>query len=118
MNINYVPAKVEQERAARTLFAIVWIFGLCSLPRIVLNLEECISMIISYSNIFTSLHTFETASQSVRCYSPPEWSYAFNCISEFLLVANASVGSIIYCIMSLHFRMEFVKRCQTLNFCK
>ena len=101
MNVNYIPAKLEEARAARVLFAIVMIFVLCILPRTILNLEECVFMIISYSNTFNFLQIFEASSQSIKCYSAPYWSYFVNIISQFLLTINASVGSIIYCVVCL-----------------
>ena len=39
-----------------------------------------------------------------NCVAIPFWVLILNRISQFLLTLNASVGSLIYCIMSKDFR--------------
>ena len=125
-------AKFDEAMKARALFAIVFIFVLCNLPRIILNLEEGISAAISYHDSYyaisnqdlqpeintgaTSIALNATVStSSKRCYLPAFWSYILNHINNFLLTLNASVCSIIYCLICRRFRTEL--RYQFHNLC-
>ena len=120
-------AKFVEARKARVLFSIVFIFAMCNLPRIVLNLEEGVQAITSYFDTYyliddqhqpQHLNTTATsaavnataATSSPRCYSPPFWSYILGNISSLLLTVNASVCSIIYCVMCPTFRTEFLNK--------
>ena len=49
-----------------------------------------------------------------HCYTPPFWAHILKIISKLLLTINASVGCIVYCIMSPQFREEISKKLQIL----
>ena len=117
---------------ARVLFVIASIFVICNLPRIILNLEEGISIAISYYGTYFAMsnqglqHNLTTnatsvavnatdATSSVICYSPPFWGYILNHISNLLLTVNASVCSIIYCALCRRFRTELLNKFHNLR---
>lgn len=95
-------AKNEEARKAKVLFAIVFMFFACNIPRIILNLEE------SY-NVFSKNYNMIMNSDDeddVPCYSAPYWTLMLNCFSQFLIVVNASVCSLVYCVMDRIFRSK------------
>ena len=89
-------------------------FIVCNLPRIVLNFEEFYFMIISYwdSYNFFDIHKAVNSNDDLPkvCYSPPYWSYIVKHVSDLLLTLNASVCSIVYCVICKTFRAELSKR--------
>ena len=106
--------KLEEARKARILFAIVILFIVCNLPRVVLNLEEFHFMIVSYWDKYNFFNIENIAHNNDKtatiCYSPPFWSRIVKHISHLLLTTNASVCSIVYCVMCSRFRSELLKR--------
>ena len=114
LDFVFFSVKLEEARKAKILFAIVMLFIVCNLPRIVLNLEEFHFMIASYWDqySFFNIEKVDTSSDKTAtiCYSPPLWSFIVNHISHLLLTTNASVCCIIYCVMCRIFRSEVSKR--------
>ena len=112
-------AKSEEARKACILFTIVIIFVGCNLPRTLLNIDESVSMIISYSNTYndSSHQAPQSQDEATNCYSPPIWSQILSYISHLLLTLNASAGSIIYCAMCPIFRAELLSQFHKLQGC-
>ncbi len=90
--------KREEEHKARILFAIIAAFAAFNMPRFVLNFEE---LLASRDYAF-----------SLRrgCMAHPAWALILNHCSELAICANASLGFVVYCVMSTDFRYFFLKK--------
>ena len=125
-------AKFDEARKARVLFAVVVIFAICNLPRIVLNVEEGIRVMTSYYDTYCGmgdqhqqqLLNYTTSSgalivtpatSSMRCYSPPFWTYIFIHISNLLLTLNASICTIVYCALCTTLRSKLLNQFRSLR---
>ena len=100
-------AKREEARKARILFTIVIFFVVCNLPRVVLNMEELVSILPLYwksyfSNSQTNMINEEKGGS--WCYSPPFWALVLGSMNKFLLTLNASVCCFVYCVICRTFR--------------
>lgn len=94
LNIKACLAKEEEAKKARILFVIVFIFIMCNLLRVILNVEETVSM-----------RAYQNAAKQ-GCNSVPLWALVMNTCSQFLLTLNATCGVLIYCAMSQDFRQQ------------
>lgn len=127
MNLNFgrfityiiFPAKREESRKAQVLFAIVMIFVVCNVPRIILNMEELSAIAPSYWVNFNpidypistenSTEQIDSTIDAIKCYSTPFWAHILRSISQLLLTFNASVGCFVYCMICSRFREEMYK---------
>ena len=101
-----IEAKAEEATKAKILFVVVIMFMMFNVPRTILNIEELVVMLKSYSQY----NLFGKGPSSLQCYNPPFWSRIMNCFSQFLLTLNGCVGSLIYCVMCSLFRAEVKSR--------
>ena len=105
-------AKREESRKAQVLFAIVIIFVVCNVPRIILNMEELSAITPSYWNSYNPISKGNSSEEAIKtfdaisCYSAPFWAHILNSISKLLLTFNASVGCFVYCMICSRFREE------------
>ncbi len=88
--------KAEETRQAIVLFAIVILFVCCHALRILLNVNE--------------LLTLEVVRASIKngCFGVPFWALIGVAVSQFLLTVNSSVNFFIYCFMCTTFRKIFI----------
>ena len=113
----FISAKREEARKARILFTIAFFFIICNVPRIIVNLEEFVSIAPFYWKKYTSTAGNEQSdikgkdSCSSWCYSPPFWAHILESISKFLLILNASVCCFVYCVICRTFRSELTAKC-------
>ena len=103
-NRSAIQAKADEARKAKVLFAIVFLFLVCNIPRIILNLEE--SFNVFSKNYYLILYRDNKGKKP--CYSTPYWTLILNCFSQLLVTINASICSVVYCIMCSLFRSEMV----------
>ena len=98
----------EEKHKTKILFFIVVNFVMCNMLRIILNFEEGIAQ-----------RDYHFALK-YNCNCDPFWTLVTNTISQFLVLCNASVGFVIYCLVSKEFRAEvrvkFVTLCQRRRF--
>eukprot|EP00095_Tigriopus_kingsejongensis_P004803 maker-scaffold182_size278544-snap-gene-0.12 protein:Tk04803 transcript:maker-scaffold182_size278544-snap-gene-0.12-mRNA-1 annotation:"fmrfamide receptor" len=88
--------KLEEANKIRILFVIILLFFVCNTLRFFLIFEECIA---NRDHKFAEEH---------RCVAIPFWALIINRVSQLLLTVNASLGSFVYCVMSMEFRMEVI----------
>ena len=99
------------------LFTIAFLFIICNVPRIIVNLEEFVSIAPFYWKKYTSTAGNEQSDingkESCRswCYAPPFWAVILESISKFLLILNASVCCFVYCVICRTFRSELAAKC-------
>lgn len=88
--------KAEETRQAIVLFAIVILFVCCHALRILLNVNE--------------LLTLEVVRASIKngCFGVPFWALIGVAVSHFLITVNSSVNFFIYCFMCTTFRKIFI----------
>lgn len=79
-------AKEEEAKKAKILFAIVILFSVCNIPRIVLNFEETYSY---------WTHKALQQQGSPECNAVPLWALMLNILSQLLLTINATSGEAI-----------------------
>ena len=112
-------AKREEARKARILFIIVAFFVVCNSPRVVLNLEELVSIAPFYWN---SLFSVDNSEKNIHyegdkwCYSTPIWAHILRSVSNLLLTLNASVCCFVYCVVCRTFRMAMSHNLHDLAF--
>ena len=112
-------AKREEARKARILFIIVAFFVVCNLPRVVLNLEELVSIAPFYWNSLFSVDIPEKNNHyegDKWCYSTPIWAHILRSVSNLLLTLNASVCCFVYCVVCRTFRMAMSHNLHDLAF--
>ena len=88
--------KGEEMRQAIVLFAIVILFVICHVLRIVLNINE----VVTYEE--------NLASGKNNCLGFSYWSLITGAISHLLITVNSSTNFFIYCFMSTPFRTKFI----------
>ena len=88
--------KAEEMRQAIVLFAIVILFVICHVLRIVLNINE----VVTYEE--------NLASGKNDCLGFSYWSLITGAISHLLITVNSSTNFFIYCFMSTPFRTKFI----------
>lgn len=76
------------------LFAIVFIFLICTLPRIVLNTYEMVSIQSIRDNLYN------------ECFRLPLWVMVTTSFTYILATLNSSINFVVYCIMYSAFRRE------------
>ena len=87
------------------LFAIVVLFLVCNVPRIVLNTYE----------VFT-VHTFRKNLNNA-CYRLPLWVMLTTTLSLLLMTMNSSINFFIYCFVNPAFRAEILQRFSSFSSC-
>ena len=88
----------------RILFVIVLIFVICSSPRTILNLVELEHMLSwYYSRYFDPEHQAADAA----CFDPAAWEIILGSFSSFLMILNASLGFLVYCLACSQFKQQF-----------
>ena len=100
-----IPLNVSN--SAGTLAAIVLMYIICNMPRLVLNLAEY----LSYPNAFQT--------DDCGCIVTHSWLKVLTSISHFLLVVNSSLNFLIYFSIGRRFKMimklYFAKSCKNLQ---
>lgn len=84
--------KAEETRQAILLFAIVILFVCCHSLRILLNVNELLTLKVVRSSIKNG------------CFGVPFWALVGVPVSHFLITFNSSVNFFIYCFMCTTFR--------------
>jgi hypothetical protein len=89
--------KAEETRQAIVLFVIVILFVCCHALRILLNINELV--------------TLEVVRASIKngCFGVPFWALIGAAVSHFLITFNSSVNFFIYCFMSTIFRRILIR---------
>ena len=88
--------KAEETRQAIVLFAIVILFVCCHALRILLNVNELLTLQVVRASIKNG------------CFGVPFWALIGVAVSHFLITVNSSVNFFIYCFMSPTFRRIFI----------
>ena len=88
--------KAEETRQAIVLFVIVIMFVCCHALRILLNVNELLTLEV----VRASIHN--------NCASFPFWAMISASVSQFLITVNSSVNFFIYCFMSRQFRKVLI----------
>ena len=83
-------------RQAIVLFAIVILFVCCHALRILLNINELLTLSVVRASIKNG------------CFGVPFWALIGVAVSHFLITVNSSVNFFIYCFMSPTFRRIFI----------
>ena len=83
-------------RQAIVLFAIVILFVCCHALRILLNVNELLTLQVVRASIKNG------------CFGVPFWALIGVAVSHFLITVNSSVNFFIYCFMSPTFRRIFI----------
>ena len=86
------------------LLIIVLIFVVCSAPRTILNLVELEHMLSwYYFRYFDPKHQAADAA----CFDPAVWAIILGSVSSFLMILNASLGFLVYCLACRQFKLQF-----------
>ena len=99
IHLKAAVAKEEEAKKAKILFVIVILFLACNALRLILNLQEMVTM-----------HVYQAAFK-LGCNPVPFWAMVTNTVSKFLLTLNAALGVPVYCVMSRDFRRQFLRLC-------
>ena len=91
---------------SRMLYVIVWMFLICNIPRLVLNIEEFIIVLPWY---YSKYYRQESINDESTCFQMPAWTYLLSHISSFLMTLNAFLAFLIYCTASKAFQDELKK---------
>ena len=99
-NQSRTARRIKEDNLAITFIGIVAVFLLCHMPR-----------------LFLALHEAWITDQTLKCRlaeAPafPLWALMGDFFSHLLLTFNSSVNSLIYCILSSHFRKVALKKCR------
>ena len=104
-------SKARRSANGSNTFCHYIFFVICNVPRIILNMEELVAVAPSYwknYNIFSTQNTTQNYEEPNKplCYSPPFWAHILRIISKLLLILNASVGCLVYCVICSTFQAE------------
>ena len=95
--MNSLARRKMEDNLALVFIGIVAVFLVCHMLRVGLNFHEM--LVIDEA----------MACSQARQRSFPKWAIITNFFSHFLLVINASINMIIYCILNSAFRSQFIQ---------